>query len=305
MLTSNIHLYLLSFLVTKIMYSEGNSCSCSQPDSNFATGVNLIYYKCNNETPATIAYPITAPQKLLKVLENKRTIFYVFGYRETPEVANVQVMMEALCYERTDNVVLLDWSKHSDGFYTKTFQKGEKVGSLFARSMRLLVNSGLDSTKIYIVAHSLGVHIAGFVGKCNDFIIPRITGLDPANPLFYPFGCYLTPKDATWIDIIHTDSGGYGTLRHMGTAEYYVNGGTRFQPGCKLGLPLSKTDFCSHQKSVKLYAESKRHPTEFIAVNCSSYINYKKNDCKDNLQTNVGYAASNVHGSFYFSTGII
>lgn len=64
--------------------------------------------------------------------------------------------------------------------------------------------------------------------------------MDPANPIFYPFGCYLTPRDATWIDIIHTDSGGYGTLRHMGTAEYYANGGTR-QPGCERGFPLSTT----------------------------------------------------------------
>lgn len=49
-------------------------------------------------------------------------------------------------------------------------------------------------------------------------------------------------KDATWIDVIHTDMGGYGTLTSMGTAEYYVNGGTRPQPGCNIiGKPLSKT----------------------------------------------------------------
>jgi len=301
-----VYFYFLLVLVTKIMWSEGNLCSCSQPDLDFATGVNLIYYKCNNEIPATIAYPITAPEELLKVLEDKRTIFYVFGYLQFPEDANVQLMMKALCNERTDNVVLLDWSKYSISTYWSAFQNGEKVGSLFAQSIRLLVNNGLDLSKIYIVAHSLGVHIAGFAGKCNDFVIPRITGLDPANSLFYPFGCYLTPTDAAWIDIIHTDMGGYGTPTRIGTAEYYVNGGTRPQPGCRLiGLPLSKGGICSHQRSVELYAESKRHPTKFNAVQCPSYADYIENNCKDNLQTNVGYAASDVRGLFYFQTGTL
>ncbi|XP_029158481.1 pancreatic triacylglycerol lipase-like [Nylanderia fulva] len=300
-----VYFYLLLFLVTKVICVEG-TCDCSQPDSNFATGVNLIYYKCNNETPATITYPITAPEGLLNVLEDKRTIFYIFGYLQYPEYEDVKLMTEALCYNRTDNVVLLDWSKHSRNTYGRAFQNGEKVGSLFAKSIQLLVNSGLDVSKIYIVGHSLGAHIAGFAGKCNDFVIPRITGLDPANPVFYPLGCYLTSTDAPWVDVIYTDMGGYGTFECVGTANYYVNGGSRPQPGCMfIGALLSQTDVCSHQKSVKLYAESKRDPTKFIATQCLSYAGYTKNNCKDNLQTNVGYNSSNVCGLFYLRTGVL
>ncbi|XP_072747773.1 pancreatic triacylglycerol lipase-like [Anoplolepis gracilipes] len=305
MLMSIVYLYFLLFLVTRIMCKE-NMCRCNVPDSDFAADVNLIYYKCNNETPATISYPITAPEELLKVLEDKQTIFYIFGYLQFPEEENVQLIMDALCYERTDNVVLLDWSKHSKGIYNKAFQNGEKVGSLFAQSLQLLVNNGLDVSKIYIVAHSLGAHIAGFAGKCNDFVIPRITGLDPANPLFYPRGCYLTSEDAAWVDIIHTDMGGYGTPPYQGTAQYFQNGGVRPQPGCKLiSIPLSLTDLCSHQKSVNLYAESKRHPTKFVATRCASYIDYILNNCKDSLQTYVGYGASNIRGLFYFKTEVL
>ncbi|XP_050451645.1 lipase member H-B-like [Cataglyphis hispanica] len=305
MLTFIIYFYLLLFLM-RIMHGQGNSCACNQPDSDFAIGVNLIYYKCNNETSGTIVYPITAPEEMLKVLEDKRTIFYIFGHSQSPDDANVQLMMRALCYERTDNVVLLDWSKYSKLFYWISFQRAEKVGRLFAQSIRLLVKNGLDISKIYIIGHSLGVPIAGFAGKCNDFTIPRITALDPANPLFYPFGCYLRSTDAAWIDIIHTDMGGYGTLTCMGTAEFYANGGTRPQPGCKLiDNPFSKADVCSHQRSVEIYAESKYHPKEFIAVQCPCYVDYKENKCKGNLQSYVGYAASDVHGSFYFHTGTL
>ncbi|RLU26914.1 hypothetical protein DMN91_000713 [Ooceraea biroi] len=246
MLTSSVYLYILLSFCTRIIYGQA-SCSCDLPDSNFATDVNLLYYKCNGETSATIAYPIAAPEGLLNVLEDKRTIFYIFGYLETPEVKNVQTIMEALCYEKTDNVVLLDWSKHSNGTYMTVFRNAQKVGRLFAQSIRLLVNSGLDVSKLYILGHSLGAHLAGFVGKCNDFIIPRITGLDPANPFFYWPGCYLTPKDAAWVDTIHTDMGVYGTPLSMGTAQYYVNRGTRPQPGCKLiAIPLSDAGNIHH-----------------------------------------------------------
>lgn len=50
----------------------------------------------NKETPATIAYPIAAPQGLLKVLEKKRTIFYAFGYMEQPEDDNVQIIIRGI-----------------------------------------------------------------------------------------------------------------------------------------------------------------------------------------------------------------
>jgi len=61
---------------------------------------------------------------------------------------------------------------------------------------------------------------------------------------------YLTRNDAAWGDVIHTDIDGYGTPTSMGTADYYVNDGTRPQPGCKfLGLSLSYTginNYCNY-----------------------------------------------------------
>ncbi|XP_071558357.1 lipase member H-A-like isoform X1 [Temnothorax nylanderi] len=308
MLPSVVYLYIALFFTTRIIHGQCSSCSCDQPDLDFASGVNLLYYKCNIEIPATIVYPITVPQTLLSVLDdNKRIIFYVYGYLQFPEDPNVQLMMEALCYGRTENVVLLDWSKYSNGTYDNVFRNAEKVGSLFARSIQLLVDSGLDVSKIYIVAHSLGAHIAGFVGKCNVFNIYRITALDPANPIFYLPGCYLTRNDAAWVDVIHTDMGVYGSPISTGTADYYVNGGTRPQPDCKLfGPSLSQTDLCSHQKSVVLYAKSKRHPITYVAKECTSYLHYILNtilnDCKQVGQIGIGYTATDIRGSFYLST---
>lgn len=65
--------------------------------------------------------------------------------------------------------------------------------------------------------------------------------MDPANSIFYIPGCYLTPRDATWVDIIHTDIGKWGTFQSLGTAEFYANSGFRPQPGCPIvEIPFTK-----------------------------------------------------------------
>lgn len=38
-----------------------------------------------------------------------------------------------------------------------------------------------------------------------------------------------------FVDIIHTDAGGFGAPKSTGTVDFWVNGGRRFQPGCPVG----------------------------------------------------------------------
>lgn len=44
--------------------------------------------------------------------------------------------------------------------------------------------NSLDLDDVHIVGHSLGSHIAGYVGTNLTGSIGRITGLDPAEPYF-------------------------------------------------------------------------------------------------------------------------
>lgn len=69
--------------------------------------------------------------------------------------------------------------------------------------------------------------------------------MDPAVNLYYPPipGIqHINRNDATYVDIIHTDGGGYGTPKLTGTADFYVNTGRRFQPGCPVGIFLIRSD---------------------------------------------------------------
>ncbi|XP_036149695.1 inactive pancreatic lipase-related protein 1 isoform X2 [Monomorium pharaonis] len=257
MLTLFVYSYGLLFFISRTVSGQIDSCSCISPDLEFATGVNLLYYKCDNEPSGRISYNITAPEAMLNVLNpDKRTIFFIFGYLLYPDHPLTQYIMKALCDGQSDNVVLLDWSKYSNGSYETVFENAQKVGVLFAESILKLKNANLNVSKIYIIGFSIGAHIAGIAGKCNkDFKISRITGLDPANR-YIPVlsmsqslsGCYLTPDAAKCVDVIHTDMGYYGTtsssmlplLPHTGTVEFYANGGYRPQPNCTLfAQPLS------------------------------------------------------------------
>lgn len=91
-----------------------------------------------------------------------------------------------------------------------------------------------------MIGHSLGGQIAGFVGKTVQNLtgssVARITGLDPAGPLFLPSDPEgrLADTDADLVVVLHTDGLVYGYYYVVGDIDFYANGGTSPQPGCLL-----------------------------------------------------------------------
>lgn len=62
----------------------------------------------------------------------------------------------------------------------------------------------------------------------------RLSALDPAFPPFYPAigTTALSEKDATMVDVIHTDAWLYGAPVSTGTIDFWPNSGKTLQPGC-------------------------------------------------------------------------
>lgn len=60
-------------------------------------------------------------------------------------------------------------------------------------------------------------------------------GLDPANPGYSKQETEnrLAPTDATVVEVIHTNVGGYGEEWACGTVDYYINSGGPTQPHCQ------------------------------------------------------------------------
>ncbi len=80
---------------------------------------------------------------------------------------------------------------------------------------------------VYIIGHSLGAHVAGLAGReiylKTNTKIGRITGLDPAGPLYFPSfpNKNLMKDNALFVDIIHTNAGLLGSLTNDGHVDVW------------------------------------------------------------------------------------
>lgn len=84
------------------------------------------------------------------------------------------------------------------------------------------------------MAHSLGAHVSGFVGKeiirSKNEKLKKIVALDTAGPLWIGEN-RLLPTDAEIVESIHTNNI-LGFTGEHGTVDFYPNGAELLQPGC-------------------------------------------------------------------------
>lgn len=170
--------------------------------------------------------------------------------------------------EPHSNIIKVSWSDANRGLYHTAAHNSRIV----ARQLSLLLYYlnqmfAIDLSKFHIVGHSLGAHIAGFVGADNGGKVARITGLDPAGPIFVELDAThrLDPADARFVDVLHTNGGpitkgALGLSEPLGHVDYYANGGAQ-QPGCyfssvtKSILDPVERVACSHRRSYRYFIE--------------------------------------------------
>uniref|UniRef100_A0ABD2W9B8 phospholipase A1 n=1 Tax=Trichogramma kaykai TaxID=54128 RepID=A0ABD2W9B8_9HYME len=128
----------------------------------------------------------------------------------------------------------------NENIITAAQQLLHKLKEMFIRSRTGDYNFELD--RIHLVGHSLGSHIMAFASQklielqrhdMKDWVIERITALDPAQPCFRDFTdpiLRLTIDDAPFIDVIHTNARqilhlGLGLPEQLGHMDFYPNGG--------------------------------------------------------------------------------
>jgi len=210
-------------------------------------------------------------------------------------------------------VILVDWGE----FYLNIFdleanyivqaQDTQYVGYGLAIIANAIKKAFKRDIYFHCIGHSLGAHICGFGGKQllrlshNTIKFNRITGLDPAGPIFCkhmedpPTNPHLGPpkgsqycidskyrlsdKDADIVDVIHTDGISdeihtFGTMKPLGSVDFYAGESPAFgfeQPGCKEQdqsiIPLA----CSHTRSHKYFSESIKNSTLFpLTAKCQN-----------------------------------
>ncbi|XP_060838912.1 pancreatic triacylglycerol lipase-like isoform X1 [Rhopalosiphum padi] len=203
------------------------------------------------------------------------------------------------------NVVCVDWSVIAlDLPYFTARLRCKEIGNYIGEMITTITeNTSQSNDDIHIIGFSMGAHIAGYAGKHLGGKVHRITGLDPARPLFLSKRSAerLNNTDAQFVDVVHTTNLVLGQHKPIGNIDFYPNGGISNQPGCRYDYVYGEV--CSHFKSYEFYARSIRSRDEFKSIKCDKWKDYEQSKCEDPKNyTYLGeYADPSFSGTYYLT----
>ncbi|XP_050068539.1 pancreatic triacylglycerol lipase-like [Anopheles maculipalpis] len=267
-----------------------------------------VFVKSNTNYPKFIDINNPASVRHLGINPNGRIYFITHGYVESGDRPWIQQMVNALIDndpDRTASCVVIDWRKASNPPYTQTCANIRLIGAITAHVIYLLYEElnlkNLD--KVHLLGHSLGSHLCGYAGHHLQSVfglkLGRITGLDPAEPLFSDTDplVRLDQSDAKFVDVIHSDAsewvskGGLGMYQPIGHVDFYPNGGYN-QPGCsdpmKKFISKHEDSFfwgfqeffgCNHLRCHQFFTDSILHKCPFVGIACESYAHFLRGEC--------------------------
>ncbi|KAK1168103.1 lipase member H-A-like [Acipenser oxyrinchus oxyrinchus] len=215
----------------------------------------------------------------------RKTTFVIHGYRPSgsPPVW-IDTIVQLLLSAEDMNVIVVDWNRGAATIiYPKAAENTKRVAQILTSFIKQMIEMGSSLSSFHLIGISLGAHISGFVGNMLGGKIGRITGLDPAGPMFTgkPPAERLDPTDAEFVDVLHTDIDALGFREPLGHIDFYANGGTD-QPGCPKTIFSGKQYFvCDHQRSVYLFLCSLNKTCEITAYPCSSYQTFLDGKCTE------------------------
>ncbi|CAG4965463.1 unnamed protein product [Colias eurytheme] len=180
-------------------------------------------------------------------------IVIVHGWQSNGNSPINPLIRDALLHVGDFNVIVVDWHKAANTFYTTSVKAVPGVGQHLGKFVQWLIdNHGGDWDKVHFIGFSLGAHVVGNAGRTIGGSVRRITGLDPAGPTWSGNSEALKRSDGGYVECIHTDGGLLGTFHTIGDSDFYPNGGGNPQPGCIIST-------CSHSRSYELFADTLRY----------------------------------------------
>jgi hypothetical protein len=220
--------------------------------------------------------------------ENAQTIIWSHGWNDNDNTCKNLVVPKYLELEQATNnkyqVVCVDWSFWAKNVAANLFSVYDTqakqcidVGSYLGKFLKKFAEyANINGEKLHAIGHSLGAHIVGTMSRTWTQLSgdkpSRVTGLDPAGPIFVQNKHGLETHmikhtDGEFVDIIHTcgalnphaftmfRASRLGDLHQLGHADFYPNGGAR-QPGCGSVTGALGSAGCAHGRANKYYIES-------------------------------------------------
>ncbi|CAG9796750.1 unnamed protein product [Diatraea saccharalis] len=228
---------------------------------------------------------------------NRPTKVIVHGWNSNG-YSNINPMIrDAFLAVEDCNVIVVDWRALANSNYASAVIGVPSVGQFLGNFLVWLFNNaGGNWNQLHLVGFSLGAHIVGNAGRQAGGRPARITGLDPAGPLWGNNGQALNSNSGVYVEAIHTDGGLLGIFDRVANADFYPNGGRNPQPGCFIST-------CSHSRAYQLFAASIRY-NRMGARQCSNKQQVQNNQCSGSA-LNMGnhILSKRGNGIFRVNTG--
>ncbi|KAK9953267.1 hypothetical protein ABG768_017272 [Culter alburnus] len=241
----------------------------------------LLYTRANLECGQELSHHNFTQEPLFDV--TRPTTFVIHGYRPTgaPPIW-INHIVHLLAAQKDMNILVVDWNRGAANLnYFTAVANTRGTAKNITGLIESMEKEGASLDSIHLIGVSLGAHIAGFIGATLGGRVGRITGLDPAGPMFAGVSPEdrLDPTDAQFVDVLHTDMNSFGLRGTHGHIDFYANGGLD-QPGCPKTIFSGKSYFvCDHQRSVFLYLCALNHTCNLTAYPCSSYSDFLSGQC--------------------------
>ncbi|XP_047741176.1 uncharacterized protein LOC108671144 isoform X3 [Hyalella azteca] len=272
---------------------------------------------------------IDSPASLRRthMLEAAKTYVVIHGFMsDASQPWIIQTKTKLLQRENCNVLAVQWWAGNTYADYYRATGYVPCTGSEVAEMLReARATKHVELRDVHLIGHSLGAHVAGFVGKNVTGGVGRITGLDPAGLTYHRVDKTkrLDKTDASYVDVIHTNAcvtnnpwfACYGLNEAIGHTDFWPNGG-EYQPACRgLAAPHSPAMEgglvgCDHQMSCTYFIESLAYSdatTRFLARPARSYSEYTEGNasCGHAPQYMGVHADPWSHGDHYLTTSAL
>ncbi|CAG4979596.1 unnamed protein product [Parnassius apollo] len=199
------------------------------------------------------------------------------------------LITSALLAVQDANVIVVDWGAVAGANYISAVSGVPSVGQHLGNFLIWLINTaGGNWNNVHLIGFSLGAHVVGNAGRTAGGLPARVTGLDPAGPLWHSNSNALNRNAGRYVESIHTDGRLLGIMNAISDADFYPNGGRNPQPGCL-------TSSCSHGRAPELFASSVL-TNHFVGRLCPNIYEAEQCTCSG-AAFNMGNAIMNKQGS--------
>lgn len=107
----------------------------------------------------------------------KNTVFIIHGWHNYYHSSMCQHVKDAYLAATDMNVFVVDWSSVAQQEYIQARNQVVQTGKVIGEMILDMLNNGLLSfSKISIIGHSLGAHVAGTTGKALKGQVDHIVG---------------------------------------------------------------------------------------------------------------------------------